>query len=60
VLYVALDISNSDNQLQLISCLFPPLALQLGCASFRTSYSYEKRLPLGDICGMMVGLTAPP
>lgn len=57
MLYVAIGISTESVELQTIFCLFPPLALQLACASFRASYQYEDKLPLGNICGMMVGIS---
>lgn len=39
------------SQAQTISCLFPPLALQLACGSFLKSY---QGIDLSEICGMLI------
>lgn len=52
ILVIAADINNESTHLQGVLCLFPPVALQLGCATFRGSFD---GITLGSICGIMIG-----
>lgn len=51
VIYIALELSTASVELQTFFSLIPPLALQIGCATFRGSY---EGLSLGSICGLLV------
>lgn len=52
ILVIAADINHESSHLQGVLCIFPPVALQLGCASFRGSF---EGVSLGTICGIMIG-----
>lgn len=54
VLYMALSVESASEGLQGMYCLFPPLAFQLGCASFQDSYS---GIDTSNICGIMVRIS---
>lgn len=54
VIYLASGLSTEEPSVQAAMSLFPPLALQLGCASFRKSYVYDNKFSTGNICGMMI------
>ena len=52
VLYFSIALENQQDSVQSFCCLFPPLALQLGCQSFQDGYD---GISTSSICGMMVG-----
>jgi ABC-type multidrug transport system ATPase subunit len=54
ILVIAADINHESSHLQGVLCLLPPVALQLGCASFRGSFD---GVTLGAVCGIMLGTT---
>lgn len=51
IVVIAADINNESAQIQGALCLFPPMALQLGCATFRGSFD---GVSLGAVCGIMI------
>lgn len=50
VIYIALDLSSASIELQTFFSLIPPLALQIGCSTFKNSY---EGLSLASICGLL-------
>jgi hypothetical protein len=52
ILVIAASINDESTHLQGVLCLFPPVALQLGCATFRGSFD---GVSLGAVCGIMIG-----
>lgn len=50
-IFVAEQYTISLHTAQVISCFFPPLALQMGCFTFSILYT---GISLGDICGILV------
>lgn len=51
ILVIAADIIHEPAHLQGTLCLFPPIALQLGCATFRGSFD---GVSLGTVCGISI------
>lgn len=55
VIYIAMftadNLTIAYKAAQVICCLFPPFALQIGCGSFLKSYN---GIPTSEICGIMV------
>eukprot|EP01038_Epipyxis_sp_PR26KG_P014727 gene14727-19795_t len=56
VIFTFEAIKNYDRRsAEIICCFVPPIALQLGCASFQNSWPYHKaNLSLSEICGILV------
>ena len=52
IVVIAAKINNETEELQQTLSIFPPIALQLGCATFRGSF---EGVSLGSVCGIMVG-----
>jgi hypothetical protein len=51
VMFMADNLTIGYRSAQVICCLVPPLALQIGAGSFLKSYD---GIPTSDICGIMV------
>jgi hypothetical protein len=51
IVYIALELASASIELQTFFSLIPPLALQIGCATFKNSY---EGLSIASICGLLV------